>query len=297
MATTVTGMVNDMLVIEAIQGALKNALVPLNAFSTGISVSGKVQSDVVRVPVVSAASTAAKTAGTASTSGGGVSAQSVTMSTYRESSWQLNEGAVNAANASVIFAQMAREATYALAKYVVDLALAEVTAANFTTARVIAPADFGMNDLGNLWQDAETLKLGRDRSLVLNSAYTGSLIGSSNLGLILATLGDQALTTAQLPPLMGFKCYNYSGMPSTGNLGGFVCDKSALAIAMAPPEALVGPGEGNKIADEVVTDPEAGVVCRYIRMADADGGYHKGRVELLVGVSKVQNGLVRIVSA
>lgn len=297
MATTFTGWNNDVLTMAAIQAALKNALIPLGAFSSAVSVERRVQSDVVRVPVMTAITTSAKTPGTASTSYGGAATTSVTLSTYREASWQLNEGSVSAAEAPVLFAAMAAEATYGLAKYVIDLALAEVTAANFGTSRTIAAGDFGMNDLGLLWQDAEGKKMGRDRSLVLNAAYTGSLIGESNLGLILATMGDKGLMSAQLPPLMGFKCFNYSALPTTGNLGGFVCDKNAIAVALAPPEPLVAAGEGNKIADEVITDPDSSVVCRYIRLADADGGYHKGRVEVLIGVEKIQDSLVRIISA
>lgn len=302
MATTLTNFVDDILVIDAIQGALKNALVPLNAFSLGISTSGKVQNDVIRVPVTTAASTAAKTPGSASTSGGGASTVSITLSTYRESSWQLNEGQINAARAPMVFASMAAEATYALVKYVIDTVMADVTAAHFGSGTndllTVAAADFGQADLGILWQKAEAKKLGRQRSLMLNSAYTGSLIGESNLGLILATLGDRALLTAKLPSLMGFECYNYSALPTNSeNLVGFVCDKAALGVALAPPEALVGAGEGNKIQDTLVTEPESLITVRYLRMADADAGYHKGRVEVLLGNDKVQDSIVRITSA
>jgi hypothetical protein len=299
MATTLTNFVDDMLVIESIQGALKNALIPLNAFSLGIETKGKVQNDVVRVPYTSAATTAAKTPGTASTSGGAAATKSITLSAYRESSWQLNEGQINASRAPVVFAALAAEATYALAKYVIDLAVAEITIANFATSRAIAAADFSQNDLGILWTDAEGVKMGRDRSCVLNAANTGALIGDNALSLILATMGKDAMSSAKLPSLMGFNIYNYSGLtsPTGENLTGFVCDKAAIGVALAPPEALVGPGEGNKISDEIITDAESSIVCRYIRMADADGGYHKGRVEVMVGVGKILDSLVRIKSA
>jgi hypothetical protein len=301
MATTLTNFVDDMLVIDAIQAALKNALVPLRAFSFGIDTNGKVQNDILRVPVVTAASTAAKTPGTASTSGGGAATTSVTLSTYRESSWQLNEGQVNSGRASVLFAAMAAEATYALAKYVIDTALALVTASNYGNDTddklVVAAADFGQNDVAQLLIKAEAKKLGRVRSLLLNANYAGNLFGSS-LALMYATAGQNVFASGVLPPMLGMASYMYSALPTNSeNLGGLVCDQGAIAVGMAAPEALVAAGEGNKISDTVVTDPDSQVVARYVRMADADGGYHKGRVELIFGVAKVQDSIVRILSA
>lgn len=299
MATTLTTIVDNVLIINAIQGALKNALVPLDALALGVSVEGKALNDVVRVPVATAATTAAKTPGSASTSVGGATGTSVTLSTYRESSWQLNEGECSAKNAVVLFSAMAKEATYALSKYVIDQVIANVTAAHFANKLTVPAADFGQKDLGDLWTKCEAAKMGRQRSVILNGDYTGQIIGDSNLGLILATLGKDALATAQLPPLMGFNMFNYSGLtsPSGENLGGFACDNSAIMVGIAPTEMLVGPGEGNKVSDVVVTDPDSKVACRYIVMADADGGYIKGRVELLFGVDKLTDGIVRIVSA
>ena len=302
MATTLTNMVDDVLVIDAIQGALKNSLPSLKAFALGIETTGKVQNDVVRVPVLGAATASTKTPGTASTSGGSVATTPVTIDTYKESSWQLNEGQANAARAPKIFAGLAAEATYAVVKYVIDAVCGLVTAANFDNADtdklVVAPADMGMNDIGTLWQKAEDKKLGRMRSLIMNSAYTGQLIGNSNLGLILATLGDKALLTAQLPPLLGFNALNYSGLSDNSeNLGGFVTDQGALGVALAPPEALVSAGEGNKISDVIITDPDSQIVVRYITMSDADAGYIKGRVEVMYGVAKIQNSVIRLLSA
>lgn len=303
MATTLTNIVDDMLVLSSIQKALKNALVALDAFSLGISVEGKAQNDVIRVPIVAGAATYAKTPGTASTSYGSVSTASITLSGYREASWQMNEGEVSAKNATVFFAELAAQRTHDLAQYIIDLVISDVTAAHFGSDAedklVVAVADFGQADLGQLWEKCETKKLNRNRSVVLNAAYTGALIGDSNLGLLLATLGKDALATAMLPPLMGFNMYNYSGLtsPTGENLTGFACDKGALGVALAPPEALVAAGEGNKIYDAIVTDPDSKIAVRYLRMADADAGYHKGRVEVLIGHDKVQDSLVRIVSA
>jgi hypothetical protein len=250
---------------------------------------------------VTAASTAAKTPGIASTSGGGAATTSVTLSTYRESSWQLNEGQVNSGRASILFAAMAAEATYALAKYVIDTALALVTATNYGNDTddklVVAAADFGQNDVAQLLIKAEAKKLGRVRSLLLNANYAGNLFGSS-LALMYATAGQNVFASGVLPPMLGMASYMYSALPTNSeNLGGLVCDQGAIAVGMAAPEALVAAGEGNKISDTVVTDPDSQVVARYIRMADADGGYHKGRVELIFGVAKVQDSIVRILSA
>jgi len=214
----------------------------------------------------------------------------------------LNEAQINSSRAEAVFGAFAAGAGYSIAKQVIDAAMALVTAANYGDADadklVSAAADFGQNDLGLLLSKAETKKLGRDRSLILNANYAGSLIGESSLGLILATMGDTALKTAALPPLMGMTTYMYGGLPTNSeNLGGFVCDKAAIAVGMAAPELLAGPGEGNLVSAEIISDPDGQVAALYKKWYDADAGTVYGSIAVLYGVAKIQDSIIRIVSA
>ncbi len=297
MATTLSNL--SIAGIEmAIQSALKNALVPINAFSIGVSTDGMRKDDVKRVPVLTDPTAQSKTLGTAITANGAVTGKDVTLNTPKEAAFDLIEGAVSASEAQTYAEGLAAGAVYSIAKDILDAAFALVTAANYATKHTVAAADFGMDDLGLLFQAAEDKKLGRTRSLILNAGYTAQLIGNSNLGLVLATLGDTALKTALLPSLMGMTSYMYSGLPTNSeNLGGVVIDKTAIAIAVSPIEQLIGAGEANCMFNNRVTEPESGLTVNYKMVGDADGGKIKGIVSVIYGVAKVQDALVRIVTA
>lgn len=297
MATTLTNL-NQARIEMAMQAALKNALVPLNAFSIGISTEGMIKDDIVRVPVLTDPTTQVKTLGTALTPNGSIVAVDCTLDSPIQASFQLTEGNV-AANQLQAYAEgLAAGAIYSISKTILDAAFALLTAANYATKVTSAPGDFGQNDLGLLFSAAETKKLGRQRSLILNSTYAGQLIGESNLGLILATLGNSALTTAVLPNLLGMTSYMYSPLAGLSeNLVGAVIDKTAIAVAISPIEQLVGAGEGDVIMSSLVTEPDSGITVNYKMVGNGDGGYVRGLVSAMYGVDKIQDAVVRLVSA
>ena len=301
MATTLSNL-NQARIEMAIQQALKNALVPLNAFSIGLSTDGMIKDDVIRVPVTVDPTAQNKTLGTATTDDGSITGVNVTLNTPKEAAFKLIEGQVSSSQLQPYAEGLAAGAVYSISKAVLDAAFALITAANYgdTAADkiIVAPGDFGQADLGELFKLAETKKLGRMRSLVLNAQYAGALIGESNLGLILATLGDQALKTAVLPPLLGMTSYMYSALPSNSeNLWGAVIDKTSIGVAVSPIEQLVTAGEGDVMINTRVTEPESGITVNYKMVGNGDGGYVKGIVSVLYGVAKVQNAIIRGVSA
>lgn len=301
MATTLTNL-NQARIESAMQAALKNSLVSLGAFSLGLSTEGMNKDDVLKVPVLTDPTAQSKTLGTAITSNGAVTGVSVTLDTPKEAAFTLIEGTVTGAQLQQYAEGLAAGAIYSLAKSVLDAAFGLVTAANYgdtdADKLIVAAADFGQGDLGTLFTKAETKLLGRQRSLILNAAYAGQLIGESNLGLILAAMGDTALKTATLPPLLGMTSFMYSGLPSNSeNLGGMVIDKTSIGVAISPIEQLVAAGEGDCIMNTRVTEPDSGITVNYKMVGNADGGYVKGIVSVMYGVAKVQNALIRIKSA
>ncbi len=297
MATTLTNL--SMAGIEmAIQAALKNALVPINAFSLGISTEGMRKDDVKRVPVLTDPTAQSKTLGTATTENGAVTGKDVKLDTPKEAAFKMKEGEVSASEAQSFAEGLAAGAVYSLAKDILDAAFNLVTAANYATKVTSAAADFGMDDLGLLFAAAETKKLGRVRSLILNSSYVAQLLANSQLGITLATIGSDALKTAVLPPLLGMQSYMYSGLPTNNeNLGGMVIDKTSIAVAVSPIEQLVAEGEADCLFNKRVSDPDSGLTVNYKMVGNADGGYIKGIVSVMYGVAKVQDAIVRLVSA
>jgi len=297
MATTLTNL--DQAKIElSIQAALKNALVPISAFSLGVSTEGMNKDDVIKVPVLTDPTSQSKTLGTAITVNGTVTGVSVTLDTPIQAGFEMVEGTVNPAQAQAYAEGLATGATFSICKAIVDAAFGLVTNANYATKVTVPVADFGQKDIGDLFAAAEAKKLGRQRSLILNGPYAGSLIGESSLGLILATLGDQALKTASLPPLMGMTSYLYSGLPSNSeNLGGMVIDKTAIAIAISPVNNLLGSGDGDVMGQSLITDPDSGITVGYRMVGDGDGGKFKVLITAMYGVAKVQDAIVRLVTA
>lgn len=298
MATTYTGF-NETVLMKDSLGALKSGLISLNAFSTGISMTGKMYGETVLVPVRGAASATTRTLGAAGSAGGASSTKSVTLTSPISSQWE----AVDGRDPITAFMDRAVEHSYAVAKAYLDAAFAYVTAANYgnTTADklVVPQAEFGLTDITSLIGLAVAKKLGRNKALVLNGAYTFQALGEGQFALILATMGGDALKTGKLPPLGGAESFMYSELATNSeNLVGFVCDPSCLACGMAPVMSLAGgAGKGNLEFEGVIGDPESGVVMSYRRWYDADAGKMSGRFEVMPGFAVCNNAVVRLVSA
>jgi len=222
----------------------------------------------------------------------------VTLNSPIEAGFDLVEGTVNPMQAQAYAEGLAAGAVYSICKSIVDAAFALVTNANYATKVTVPVADFGQKDIGDLFAAAEAKKLGRQRSLVLNGPYAGSLIGESSLGLILATLGDQALKTASLPALMGMTSYLYSGLSANSeNLGGMVIDKTAIGVVVSPIASLMGSGDADIIEDRLITEPESGITVGYRMVGDGAAGKKTVLIHAMYGVAKIKDAIVRLVTA
>jgi len=299
MATTVSG-INAALVDEKVVQALRNVLPALEAFSFRCGREGMIQNDTVQVPLSTDPTAGTKTAGAAMTASGALAGTTVTLDTFTGAPWQFVQGAIAGALLENAVADKIAGGVYQCAKTVVDQALAVVTAGNFLNTDadklVCAPGDFGQSDFASLWSKAEVKKLGRQRVLMLNALYAGALLGESNLGLILATLGNNFFATGVLPPMGGMSSICYAGLPTNSeNLGGFVADKSAIAIAAFPPAIIGDPNEGG-VSRRIVTEPESGLSV-LLETTYAFGGALKGEVTVLSGVAKGTNSVIRLLSA
>jgi hypothetical protein len=301
MATTIS-TINESLVDQKVVEALRYFLPMLKAFSYEISAEGKIQSDIVYVPIATDPTAQSKTAGTMVTANGTVAGTSVTLSNFYGASWDATEGKIAPPLFANYWADKAAGAVYSLAKQVIDAALGVITAANFGNAEgtdrlTVAPADFGQNDLGLLWQYAATKIKQREISMGLNAQYTGALLGETNLATVFSNSGTNFVQSGILPQLIGMNTWAYPAFPSNSeNLGGAVFGRAAIAVAVAPPTALMSSGDGNIIDRRIITEPSSGISCLYTTMGDG-GGTVSGECSLLYGVAKGQDAVVRIVSA
>lgn len=293
--------INTSLVDQNVVAALRYVLPMLKSFSLGIESEGKIQNDVVYVPIATDPSAQPKTAGTMVTADGTLAGTAVTLSNFYGASWDCAEGAMSPSLFPSYWADKAAGAVYSLAKQVVDAALAVITAANFgnkdgVDKLTVAPADFGQADLALLWQYAGTKIKQRVKSLGLNAAYSGALMGESNLALLFAQNGPNFVATGILPQLIGMNTWAYPDFPANAqNLGGAVFGQSAILAAVAPPAALMDAGDGDIIESRIITDADSGISVLY-RTKGTAGGLVSGECSLLYGVAKGQDAVVRLVS-
>lgn len=297
MASTIS-TINQSLVDDRVVSALKYVLPMLSTFSYGLSSTGKIQNDVVYVPIATDPTAQSKTAGTGVTANGTVAGSTVTLSNFYGAGWDATEGSIAGNLFANYWADKAAGAVYSLAKQVIDAALAVITAANFSTKHSVAVADFGSNDMAELWRLAEVTILQRERSLGLNAAFAAQLLGNTNVGLIYSNTGNNFMMTGVMPQILGMKTWAYGAFPANSeSLGGAVIGRAGILVGAAPPEPLAAAGEGNIVDRRIITDPESGLSVLYTSWMDG-GGTMRGECSILYGVAKGQsNSIVRLVSA
>lgn len=300
MATTVSS-VNEALVDEKVVGALRFVLPMLRAFSLGVSADEKIVNDSVYVPIATDPTVATKTAGTFATGTGTLAGTQVTLDTFEAAGWDFKEGAVSARLFESAWADKVAGGIYVLAKQVIDAALALVTATNYgdtdSDKLIVAPGDFGPSDLGTLWTKGVKKIKQRQRTVFLNADYAGALLGESSLATIFSTAGNNYMETGIVPMLLGMPSYAYADLPANSeNLGGLVVGAAAIGVGAAPPSQLISSGEGDVVERRFITEPDSGMTVQYTAKVDA-GGAVAGEVAVLYGVKKLQNAIVRLVSA
>jgi hypothetical protein len=301
MATTIS-TINESLVDQKVVAALRYILPMLKAFSYQVESEGKIVNDVVYVPIATDPTAQSKTAGTRVTANGTVAGNSVTLSNHYAAGWDATEGSIAPPVFANYWADKAAGAVYSLAKQVVDAALAVITAANFGSTEgedklTCSVADFGQNDLALLWQYAAVKIKQREISLGLNAPYAAALMGESSLAQVFAMSGTNFVQSGVLPMLIGMNTWAYPAFPANSeNLGGAVFGRAAILVGVAPVAPLAAAGEGNIVERRIIRDPDSGIAVLYTMTADGAGTVN-GECEVLYGVAKGQDAVVRLVSA
>jgi hypothetical protein len=299
MATTVS-TINEALVDNRVVAALRTVVPLLKFFSYQIDLGEKTTSDVVYVPIATDPSVGNKTAGTFVTAGGTVAGTSVTLSRFRGAAWDATEGSMRSELLASYWADKAAGAVYVCAKDVIDYALTLVLKATYGDADadklVIAPGDFGQEDLASLWGKGVAKIKNQTRNVLLNTAYAQNLFGTSQIALIYANAGNNFLSTGILPQMLGMNVAHYTDIPTNSeDLGGMVIGRAAILIATAKPSQLMASGEGNIKERRFITDADSGLTVQYTVKADA-GGTLSGECAILYGCAAGQNAIVRLVN-
>jgi hypothetical protein len=81
------------------------------------------------------------------------------------------------------------------------------------------------------------------------------------------------------------------------NLGGAVIDKTAIGIAISPINSLLSAGDADVIAQSLITDPDSGITVGYRMVGDGAAGKYSVLISAMYGVAKIQDAIVRLVTA
>jgi hypothetical protein len=300
MASTIS-TVNESLVDSKVVKALRYILPALKLFSHVFEQTGRIQNDILYVPIGTDPTAGAKTAGTIVSGTGTVAGTAVTLDTFEGAGWDCYEGQMRKDLFAEYWADKVAGGVYVVAKAVIDALTALVTAANYGDTAddklAVALADMDTRNLGLLATLAAKKIRQRNRGFLVNAGHGYQLLGQSTLGTIFAFGGNNVLQSGEIPQLMGMPTLKYDALSDNSeNLAGFIFGQAALLLGMAPPDPLAAGGQGNIVERRVITDPESNLSVMYTMTADG-GGAIKGEVCTLFGVKKGQNAIVRLVSA
>ena len=301
MANTNTTITESMLQDEVLP-ALKLGLLPLNAFSLKTVATPVSVGDSVTVPIVSA-----KTAGAySSTFESGdttTTGTAVTMTAPRFSSWYINPN-LEAGSTTERFLAMGREAAYAVAKDVLQLALAPIVEANVgATAAdesVITAANYDLDDQADMWAKLAAKGVASNYSVIHNIAYAAALMKDAGLQDASAYGSNQLMSTGSLPNIFGAQQFYTDAFPSavtSQNTTVIFTGKETVAIALGVPADINGI---DSVAGErrmLVTDPDTGLQFVWREWKNTATGAYWGSVYVMSGVSFLRDAAVRIVSA
>lgn len=301
MASTIS-TINKAKIDEKVQSALRYLLPLFSAFSFRVNFdANKVVNDVVYVPLATDPTVGTKTAGTIVSGTGALAGTAVTLNTFEGAGWDAKESEIPSGLFADYWADKAAGGVYGLAKQIIDAALALVTPGNYddaagTDKQVVALADYGQQDLADLWAIAESKIKERQRTFGMGPNLAARIMGDSNIGNIFSNTGVNFLSTGVVPQLLGMPSWCYGAFPSSNNLTGAVFGRSAIALAVAPVDELMGAGDGDIMERYTITEPSSGITVLYT-MTGNGGGIVKGEVAALYGVAKGVNSVVRVCKA
>ncbi len=303
MANTLTNVTSTMVQDEVLP-ALQIGLLPIQACSVGVDLSGtKGVGDAVRVPIASSR-TGAAYAGNWETGDSTVTTQSVTLAVPDFAAWYVDPYQEGMPTIERFLAQ-GREAAYGVAKKVLQDVLANFVAANIndvadTDKKVITAANYDVDDQADLWELLKGKGVDGQVSAIHNIAYATSLLKDAALQDRSAS-GSSMLQTGELPPIFGARQFYTDAFPSavtTENTTVIYTGKTTAAVGFAAPNPDILQAETDAGVNIIqVTDPVTGIPLTWRTWVNTATGFYWGAVYVMKGDAFLQNAAVRVVSA
>jgi len=285
---SITSNLDYKAIIQKAIASLKVRLPVLAAFSTDFGSSVQQKGVSVTVPLIGSKSGGAFSGNYTTDASNSVTSQTVTLDQSTDSVTGLTD--LEYADCGLqILEDSLPEDIYAVAKVIVDKALANVTVANYSNEYVKAAASFDLNSVIDL--KAQAMALGWDRGTILLNATAYAAFLAEYVDTVVFTPGQDPTTME----FLGFKIMCYPNLPTTETLVGICCNPIAIAVASRPvaipPNAVAG-----GTTQSIVTDPDSrisiGVRSYY---SDATGRQISAVHQVHGSAVGVAAGLIRIV--
>jgi hypothetical protein len=286
-------------ILDGALRALKQSLIPLQAFTTVYRDVPLFGTDKVAVPfhpLETAAS--ADFNGTYAIDNSTTNVREVTVNKRKYQSMGFTSSEL-ARQPQLNLTEIGMKKGFKLAEDVIKDILSSVTLSNFGTAvHTGTAANFDINDVIDIRQACDVAYWPQtNRSLFIDASYDANLLKQTNITKALEFGGSEAIRQGRIPQLVGFNYFPTTLIPTNSqNLRGFAVTDNAILVAFSPvpPAGAVA----NVVNYQSVTDPETGLTVEYRSWADADTDSTRDVIEVNYGYAKGdENALKRIVSA
>jgi hypothetical protein len=301
MATTISSELKLNVVLDSALVALREALLPLNSFSTVYNSVPLQGTDKIAVPFFPQATDAT------SDFNGTYSFNDTNAINSREIT--VNKRKYQAL--SFTSSELARQPYFnpeqlgflkgrKLAEDILKDVLSVVTLANYgAPIHTGAASTFDSDDLITMKTALDQAKWSKTaRTMILDNSYEGALLKDNSIKNASAVGTSSAIQQGQLPQIAGFNVIGTNLIPGNSqNLVGMVALPEAILVAFSPVTPSAGV-RNNLTAYETVTDPETGLTIEYRSWGDPDTDTEKSVIEVNYGFAKGhEEALKRIVSA
>ena len=301
MATTISSELKLNVVLDSALVALRESLLPINAFSTVFNSVPLQGTDKISVPFYPLATDATSDFnGTyAFNDTNAINSREITVNKrkYQALSFTSSELARQPYfNAEQFGFLKGRK----LAEDILRDILSVVTLSNFGSPILTSAASaFDSDDLISMKTTLDQAKWAKSsRTLIIDNAYEGALLKDAGIKNAAAVGTASAIQNGRLPQIAGFDVVGTNLIPGNSqNLVGMVALPEAILVAFSPIKP--SPGVLNTLtAYETAVDPETGLTIEYRSWADPDTDTEKQVLEVNYGFALGHAAaLKRIVSA
>lgn len=190
-----------------------------------------------------------------------------------------------------LFDEIAPAMADAIGHDAIAIALAVITAANFTEAPTTeALINFGRKTVIGMGGALRDRGVRRNRSLLLTGSYYDALFTDETISLLAANQKQDLVTDDQMIPVHGFNVMRCPTLPGANNITGFGCGKSAVVVAGRVPADYANalPGATGGGTSQIITNPKSGLSVHLVQFVDHKLGKAYSRMAYMLGAAKGQ---------